>query len=165
MQWKEFITGIIAGVIATFIATFIVFVIKKAIESAKMKHSEYTGQWDQLIYKNEDVLYEGEVIKRDRYNISHIKLLYSGKLIINIKGTIQRKFPLEQNHRRWDCIGYLDGDVLTILYQSDEAQKSRGCIYLRLENDFEFRGYYLEEHRDGMIDKTPVILKKVKSED
>lgn len=30
----------------------------------------------------------------------------------------------------------------------------------KLYNDFEFRGYYLEEHKDGTIDKTPLIIKK-----
>ena len=33
-------------------------------------------------------------------------------------------------------------------------------IYKKLFADFEFRGYYLEEHSDGTIDKTPLIIKK-----
>jgi len=126
----------------------------------KSRKSEYTGKWNQFIYKQDDDNYQGEVIKQDQYDIKHAKVMYSGKLVANIHGTIQRVSPAVQAHRRWDCIGYLDGDVLTILYQSMEAQKSRGCIYLRLTGDFEFRGFYLEEHKDGTIDKTPVIIKK-----
>lgn len=50
-----------------------------------------------------------------------------------------------------------------MLYQAKEAQKSRGCIYVKLFADFEFRGYYLEEHSDGTIDKTPLIIKRRES--
>ncbi len=81
-------------------------------------------------------------------------------MTVNIVGTISRVTPEEQNHRQWDVIGYLEGNVLTMLYQAKEAQKSRGCIYVKLFADFEFRGYYLEEHSDGTIDKTPLIIKK-----
>lgn len=153
--------GIIAGVISSCIVCLVCFFLKKFINFIKIGQSEFTGTWRQFIYAPDDTDYKGEIVKEDKYEIKHSKLKYAGKLVTNVRGTIQRVSPTDQGHRRWDCIGYLDGEVLTILYQSMEAQKSRGCIYLRLFKDFEFRGYYLEEHKDGLIDKTPVIIRKV----
>ena len=113
------------------------------------------------IFDNSNDTYEGKAIKIDTYKVRHQKTKYSGKLVINISGIITRDFPTNQKHRKWDFSGYLEGSVLTILYQSSqEGQKSRGCIYVKLFKDFEFRGYYLEEHEDGKIDKTPVIIRK-----
>lgn len=129
----------------------------------KSRNSAYNGTWEQLIYENNDVNCQGEIIKRDLYEIKHIRSKRTDKLVINMTGTIKRVYPIEQSARIWDFFGYLDGDVLTIMYQSQEGQKSRGCIYLKLAPDFLFHGYYLEEHIDGTIDKTPLILKKVKS--
>lgn len=154
------LNGIIVGIISSGVITAIAWAGTKCFGYLKIRKSEYTGKWDQFVYSQGDDMYQGEVIKRDQYEIKHIKMRYTGNLVTNIHGTIQRVIPLDQTHRHWDCIGYLDGEILTILYQSMEGQKSRGCIYLRLFNDFEFRGYYLEEHRDGTIDKTPVIIKK-----
>ncbi len=162
MGWMQSnFNGVMAGILATCIVGIVGFWGKKIFEIIRIRKSEYTGKWEQLIYANEDELYTGSVVKRDIYEIKHTKMLYTGKLVMNIRGTIHRVAPVEQQHRKWDCIGYLDGDILTILYQSKEAQKSRGCIYLRLFKDFEFRGYYLEEHRDGTIDKTPLIIRKM----
>lgn len=91
------------------------------------RSSKYSGKWIQSIYTKAD--FSGTPIKQDIYNIKHKKTNYSGKLIINIEGTISRSYPKIQSHRKWDIIGYLDGDILTILYQAQEGQKSRGCIY------------------------------------
>lgn len=146
------------GIIASIVAAIICWVIKKALEIIQIKKSIYSGNWEQLIYDNND--YTGEPIKRDIYKLKHKKLRYSGKMTVNIVGTISRVSPEEQKHRKWDVIGYLEGNILTMLYQAKEAQKSRGCIYVKLYADFEFRGYYLEEHSDGTIDKTPLIIKK-----
>ena len=146
------------GIIASIVAAIICWVIKKALEIIQIKQSIYSGNWEQLIYDNND--YTGEPIKRDIYKLKHKKLRYSGKMTVNIVGTISRVSPEEQKHRKWDVIGYLEGNILTMLYQAKEAQKSRGCIYVKLYADFEFRGYYLEEHSDGTIDKTPLIIKK-----
>ena len=120
------------GIIASIVAAIICWLIKKALELIKINKSIYSGIWEQFIYDNDN---------------------YSGK-------PISRVTPEEQNHRQWDVIWYLEGNVLTMLYQAKEAQKSRGCIYVKLFADFEFRGYYLEEHSDGTIDKTPLIIKK-----
>ena len=154
------LSGIIVGIISSGIVVVMGWFGKTYLGYLRIKKSEYTGKWDQFIYAQDDDMYQGEVLKRDQYEIKHSKVKYTGNLVTNLCGTIQRVFPLEQTHRHWDFIGYLDGEVLTILYQAMEGQKSRGCIYLRLYRDFEFRGFYLEEHKDGNIDKTPVIIKK-----
>lgn len=150
------ITGVITGVISTGIVVWITSVY----QTFKSRHSEYSGLWEQLIFPYNDENYEEVPRKRDFYDMQHKKMRNTDKLVINIFGTIQRDYP--QRSKEWDINGYLDGDVLTILYQSKAGQKSRGCIYLILYKDYEFRGFYLEEHKDGTIDKTPLILRKLK---
>lgn len=154
--------GLIVGVITGIVVLIIGWFANKCLLYYNTRSSKYSGKWIQSIYTKAD--FSGTPIKQDIYNIKHKKTNYSGKLIINIEGTISRSYPKIQSHRKWDIIGYLDGDILTILYQAQEGQKSRGCIYAKLYTDFEFRGYYLEEHKDGTIDKTPVIIKKDQKE-
>lgn len=154
--------GIIVGIITSIIVTFGVWLIKNGVQLYVNRSSKYSGKWIQMIYERNDYL--GNPIKEDVYNIKHKKIRYGGKMIINVEGTIERSYPESQKHRKWDVIGYLEGDVLTLLYQSHEGQKSRGCIYVKLYTDFEFRGFYLEEHKDGRIDKTPVVIKKNRSD-
>lgn len=146
------------GIIVSIVAAGIWYIIIEMLKIIKIKRSIYSGQWEQLIYENDD--YIGEPIKKDIYNLKHKKLRYSGKMTVNIVGTISRISPEKQKYRQWDVVGYLDGNILTMMYQAKEAQKSRGCIYVKLFTDFEFRGYYLEEHDDGTIDKIPLIIKK-----
>ena len=154
--------GLIVGIITSIIVTFGVWFIKNGIQLYVNRSSKYSGKWIQMIYERND--YSGIPVKKDVYNIKHKRIRYAGKLVINVEGRIKRSYPENQNHRKWDVIGYLEGDVLTLLYQSQEGQKSRGCIYAKLYTDFEFRGFYLEEHKDGRIDKTPVIIKKNRSD-
>lgn len=159
------ITGLISGIVTGLIVAIIIHLIKQKYWKIKIGKSLYSGCWVQKIYKNDDDDYSGEPIKIDEYLVDHKKFKYTGKLTINISGTIRRLYPTNQSNRTWDFLGYLDGDVLTILYQSKEGQKSRGCIYVKLqyhqtEKD-DFRGFYLEEHKDGTIDKNPLIICKV----
>lgn len=42
------------------------------------------------------------------------------------------------------------------------THKSRGCAFLRHKKDDVYEGYYLEDHDDGIIDKTPIRLIKKK---
>lgn len=153
--------GLVVGLISGLLVSLICVAIRKLIWRIQIGISQFSGEWEQQIFDSSNDTYEGNAIKIDTYKIKHQKTKYSRKLVINISGIITRDFPIEQKHRKWDFSGYLDGDVLTILYQSSqEVQKSRGCIYVKLFKDFEFRGYYLEEHKDGKIDKTPVIIRK-----
>ena len=155
---QENFNGIIVGLITGFIVSIVCFGLTKAHEIFKIKKSKFSGEWEQQIFDEDS--YEGKPIKTDIYKLKHKKIRYSGRLVVNIEGTIIRKYPIQQEPKKWNFIGYLDGDILTMLYQSQEGQRSRGCIYVKLYRDFEFRGYYLEEHKDGTIDKTPLIIKK-----
>lgn len=156
--------GIAIGIITGLAATAIFQLINNIRWRIKIGKSRYSGHWVQMIYPKYDLDYACEPEKIDVYTLKHKKFKYTGKLIDNVSGTIQRVYPPEQCKRSWDFFGYLDGGIMTILYQADEGQKSRGCIYLKLkyQNGLDdFRGYYLEEHDDGTIDKTPVVLFKV----
>ena len=158
------IVGIVTGVVSSLIVAIAGAALTRIYWCLKIRKSEYSGIWRQEIYENND--YSGRPIKVDEYEIKHKKLLYSGKLTVNITGKIHRKEPANEDHRWWDFVGYLDGDILTILYQSIEGQKSRGCIYVKLSHQNgqdDFRGFYLEEHIDGKVDKTPLIIKKVRN--
>lgn len=158
-NWLQYnFNAILIGIITGLFTIVIGYVFKELWKVIKISKSKFSGEWEQQIFDNND--YKGQAVKIDVYELKHIKTRYSGKLIINIEGIIKRTYPTEQTHREWDFIGYLDGDILTILYQSQEGQRSRGCIYAKLFTDFEFRGYYLEEHNSGIIDTVPLIIKK-----
>lgn len=147
-----FLVGIVTGIIATMIVSG----IKLLIYYKKVRKSNLSGEWEQKIYD----LTTNECMKTDIYNMKFVDYKDSGLLHINVTGTIKRVQPLTQGHRRWQFKGYLEGDVLTILYQSQRGVKSRGCIYARLVDDFKFEGIYLEEHIDGKIDSTHLVLTK-----
>lgn len=149
---ESFTVGIFSGIVVTFIIPYIARRLKE-------HSSKFSGYWEQLIYEKGDDNYKGSAIKIDYYKLRHVKLRYSGKLVQNITGEIKRKKP--KIGRKWEIFGYLDGDILTMIYQSEEGQKSRGCIYVKMQPDYEFQGFYLEEHKDGVIDKTPLIIRKV----
>lgn len=158
--WNDFTIGIITGLITSFIP----WCANKIYQFFLTGKSKFSGNWEQQIYRLGDNDYSGDVIKRDKYSLKHVRIKYTGKAVINITGTIQRLYPQSQNHRLWNFVGYLSNDIMTIIYDSAEGQISRGCIYLRLthKDDGEdyFQGYYLEEHSPGVIDKVPVILRK-----
>ncbi len=162
--WKpavEFILSNMGGFITSGSIAIAGYLFKRISNYVRIRKSDISGWWEQLIYENDDDAYEKSVVKRDYYRLKHTKTRYSGNLIINIKGKIRRAEP--ESERKWDVLGYLDGDILTMIYQSGkQSQKSRGCIYVKLIPDDEFRGFYLEEHEDGVIDKTPLVIRKVK---
>lgn len=162
IHWiQENLDGIIVGLIPAIILGVPGF-IKKIWNNLKMRHSVYTGWWEQLIYEKGDDACNGQPIKTDYYYLKHVKNKYSGSLVINMEGRIWRKEPVEG--RTWNVCGYLADDILTLLYRASEGMKSRGCIYVKMQINDEFKGFYLEEHQDGRIDKTPLIIRKVNDE-
>lgn len=165
----SFAIGVVAGVLSCLAAEFGII---RHIDARRANKSDYSGKWRQRIYEDNDFEYAGEVIKEDVYNLQcyESNRFFTNKYIngmnINIRGTIEREVPPNQQ-RKWRFIGYIADDVITILYEPiNKRQKSRGCIYLKKvrdeisANDF-FRGYYLEQHDDkGNIDKIPLTLTK-----
>ena len=157
--------NVLSDILSMLAIPLILALIKILFNFVTSIRSGYTGKWEQLIY---DPLkpYEGEPEKIDIYRMKHFRYKYSGKLRKNIKGSIVGVFPKDRKKRKWKFYGYLDGNILTIIYQSKSGQKSRGCIYLRFvrdNNEEFFKGYYLEEHDgpENIIDKTPLILRKI----
>lgn len=155
----DFIYANAGGFISSGAITFTGFLIKYIHENRGVRSSIYTGWWEQCIYEIGDNNCEGNVVKTDYYLLKHSKNKYSGKLVINIEGTIRRKNP--STGRAWNVSGYLADEVLTLLYRAHEGQKSRGCIYVKMKSNDDYQGFYLEEHQDGMIDKIPLIIRKV----
>lgn len=160
-NYISLVIGVIAGIIGNVIYNY----VRERQKLRKIKLSVNTGWWEQIIY-NPETPYCGEPEKIDYYFIEHSKTLYAGELNINIEGRIRRRYPLS-DRRTWKVCGYLADDVFTLLYRADEGQKSRGCIYVKMRHEGYYEGYYLEEHLDEekgveIIDKTPLILRKVK---
>lgn len=149
----------IGGFFSSGIIAVIGFVIKYFYKNRGTRKSPYTGWWKQSIYEIGDDNCEAEPKKIDYYLLKHSKHKHSENLVINIEGTIRRKEPEEG--RTWNVSGYLADDTLTLLYRAHEGQKSRGCIYAKMQSNDDYQGFYLEEHRDGRIDKTPLIIRKI----
>lgn len=147
---KTIIISIICSVIGTVICTI---VGKVFYDWQKYKQSEFSGLWyDEIIDK------KGEVEKRDEYNIKHNKKTHT------ITGTIKRYYPEEQKHRHWTLNGVIYDRYIIISFWHIGPQKSNGCIYAKLVDDFIYEGFYLEEHNEGVIDKTPIRLLRKKRE-
>lgn len=157
--------NVLADVLSMLAIPLLIGLIKLACDFIASMRSGFTGKWEQLIY-DPSTPYEGKPTKKDIYYMKHYRFKHSDKLRKNVKGRIVGKEPDDRKKRKWDFYGYLDGNVLTIIFQSDTGQKSRGCIYLKYvrfnEKDV-FKGYYLEEHDNpgNSIDKTPLILRKI----
>lgn len=96
------------------------------------------------------------MIKRDIYKIKH------NRKTNELRGHIKRYFPEDQSYREWEMVGKVDGDgyILICFWSKVKTYKSRGCIFTRHKGDNIFEGYYLEDHKDGKIDRTPIRLKK-----
>lgn len=156
---SDFISANAGGFISSGAIAFAGFLIKYIYKNRGIRSSIYTGWWEQCIYEIGDDNCKGNVVKTDFYLLKHSKNKYSGSLVINIEGTIRRKEPT--TGRSWNASGYLADEVLTLLYRAHEGQKSRGCIYVKMKSSDDYQGFYLEEHQDGMIDKTPFIIRKV----
>lgn len=146
LSWTHFFS-VLSGVLATLIC----YLFKRAYIYVKTyRNSEYSGTWtDEIFEKGKSET----VIKRDEFKIKHNKRNHT------IEGTIKRIFPVEQNHRAWHSNGVIDGRYFILSFWSADMQKSNGCIYAKLIDDYEYKGYYLEEHADT-IDMTPITIKK-----
>ncbi len=160
---NDFISANAGGFISSGVIAFAGFLIKYIYQNRGIYSSIHTGWWEQCIYKIGDNSCTGDVVKTDYYLLKHSKNKYSGNLVINIEGTIRRKEPT--TGRAWNVSGYLADEVLTLLYRAYEGQKSRGCIYVKMKSNDDYQGFYLEEHQDGKIDKTPLIIRKVTDEE
>lgn len=144
------LNNLIISVLGAVIFELIKYIIDVFSTTVK---SPYSGEWVNEIYVEGDY---GKVVKRDRLKLKYNKRKHT------VTGKIQRYEPTAQNYRKWKCSGVIDGDKLILSFWANEGTvKSNGCIYTRHEKDNRYLGYYLEEH-NGIIDKTPIALMKVK---
>lgn len=135
--------GILASVIATGICTFFVYIYDKY----KKSKSPYSGDWESSIY---DV--NGNEVKSD---ILHLKER-NGR----IKGTMERVLPKNQNTRRWLVLGYVrNAHMLLSIVPQKETQASDGGVYVALNGDQIYDGYYLKKVGDDKIIQTPIQLR------
>lgn len=141
----------IQGVITSLIGGLIGYFFRQLLDWFFLfRKSPYSGTWeDEIMNSNE------EIEKRDTYQIKH------NRRTNEIKGTISRYQPVDQNHRKWKMVGKIDGNYIIFSFWSEiSTHKSHGCVYLKHAEDNVFEGYYLEDHKDGKIDKTHIRLKK-----
>ncbi len=147
------VSVILISIICSVIGTVICTVSAKLYyDYQKYRKSEYSGVWyDEILDDN------GNVVKKDEYDIKHDQRTHT------IKGTIKRYYPEGQNHRQWSMNGVIDDRFIIISFWRNGPQKSNGCIYAKLTEDFVYEGFYLEEHKEGTIDKTPIRLLRERS--
>ena len=104
-----------------------------------------TGLWEDRIYDE-----KGNVVKSDI-----VELEQSGT---EVTGTITRKVPDEQDHRRWSLSGrILDGVFLAIFWSDDPGTASYGCWYLEPTNDSLLTGHYIK-----MEGSSEMLLKPIR---
>ncbi|MDF1535144.1 MAG: hypothetical protein P1S46_01410 [bacterium] len=76
-----------------------------------------------------------------------------------VTGTIRRKVPGEQGHRRWSLSGkVLDRTFLAIFWSDNPGIASHGCWYLEPTNDSLLTGYYLKMEGAGKKPVAPIRI-------
>ena len=141
---------VVIGAIGSVIGAILWAVLGKVCAYFRFyKDSEYSGEWEDIIPQKED----GSPEKRDVYVLKH------NKRTNTFSGSIKRVLPISQGARTWEINGVINHGYFIASFWHDGPQKSSGCIYAKLTADNQYEGYYLEEH-NGIIDRTPITLKK-----
>ncbi len=84
----------------------------------------------------------GQVVKVDRLKIKQYKDVLSG--------SIERKLPEAEHHRKWKFEGRLRGaDFFAIFWSVDTSVMSYGCWYVHQQSDNVLNGYYLRLAQQG----------------
>ena len=94
-NWNDFIIGIITGLLTTGLIAF----GNKVYQDFMNRKSPFSGEWEQLIYEPNDNTYSGSVIKRDIYDLKHIRVKHINRIVVNISGKIRRHQPENQKNR------------------------------------------------------------------
>ena len=123
--------AILADILSLLAIPFALEILKLLIEGIQLLlHSGFTGRWEQFIYDPKSP-YVGTPVKVDYYRMWHFGFSNSNKLRKNIKGTIRRKAPNNESNRKWKFYGYLDGDILTIIYSFANGRNLCNIIYVK----------------------------------
>lgn len=140
----------IVGIGSSLLGAVAVLVLKYVIQKILEFRGEYSGTWKDQIFDQDD-----QVIKRDKWFIRQ-----RGD---EIEGVIQRFFPEEQTHRRWDMSGKINGkEFIGMFWTINKSFTSRGCFYLYQEDDDLFRGHYLTLSRSGDVEWIKVELTRTR---
>ena len=147
-----------SGVLASIIAAGICAAITKGFTSFLFyRNAPYSGKWLDEIRDE-----FGELVKQDEYFLKH------NAKTGEISGTIHRILPEAQNYRRCHCTGVVDGDSMILIFwpirKNNNISKVNGCIYLKLECDNQFSGYYTTQ-RNGEICFNKIVLKRNSNND
>jgi len=105
-----------------------------------------TGVWEDRIYDG-----KGDVVK-----IDIVELEQNGT---EVTGTIRRKVPGEQEHRRWTISGKVfDNTFIAIFWSDNPGITSHGCWNLEHTSDTQLTGYYLKIDRDSSKTVAPIRI-------
>ncbi len=143
----KYIFPLLPGILTSIIATGICALFVCIYDKYKKSKSPYTGDWESSIYNE-----SGNEIKSD---ILHLKER-NGK----IKGTMERVIPKDQSSRRWIVLGYVkNAHILLSIVPQKETQASDGGVYVALNGDQVYDGYYLKKIGDDKIISTPIQIR------
>ena len=109
-----------------------------------------TGVWEDRIYDG-----KGDVVKTDIVELEQIGT--------EVTGTISRKVPNEQEHRRWTLSGKaLDSTFIAIFWSGNPGITSHGCWYLEYTSNTQLTGYYLKRDGDSKKPVAPIRIDLVR---
>jgi hypothetical protein len=109
-----------------------------------------TGVWEDRIYDG-----KGDVVKTDI-----VELEQRGT---EVTGTIRRKVPAGQEHRRWTLSGKVfDSTFIAIFWSGNPGITSHGCWYLDYSSDTQLTGYYLKMDGDSSRPVVPTRIDLVR---
>lgn len=104
---------------------------------SKEFRGDYTGTWVTEILDD-----TGQVVKVDRLKMKQYKDVLSG--------SIERKLPEAEHHRKWKFEGRLRGaDFFAVFWSVDKSVMSYGCWYVHQQSDNVLNGYYLRLAQQG----------------
>lgn len=105
---------------------------------------DYTGIWRTEILDD-----AGQVVKVDRLKVKQYNDVLSG--------SIERKIPENEAHRKWKFEGRLRGaDFFAVFWSVDTSVMSYGCWYVHQQSDNVLNGYYLRLSQQGTDRKSVV---------
>ncbi len=106
-------------------------------ERIQEKRGIFTGKWEQLIYKTNDI---NTLEKRDL-----LVCRQRGRLV---QAKITRVYPENQKGREWTFYGrYARGTLFGHFWSKDEKNPSFGTIFLRQIDSECFKGFYTRYQR------------------
>ena len=135
------------GLLCNVLGGLIVAPIPYLTSQIRESRGEFTGNWMDEILDD-----DGHVIKRDE-----IVMKQRGR---EIRGTIHRVFPPDQEYRRYRFRGFVRGEsIIAIFWSTQESVRSFGSWHVQHTGDFIYDGFYLSLS-GRVIEKIPIRVSK-----